>query len=179
MPIIRESDQISGVFIVDLTTHADDRGRFTEIFRKEWFPTLQWDSVQSNRSESSPGVLRGLHYHHKQVDYWYVMRGTIRAGLADLRQSSPTYLSSQMVELSDRSDLGLLIPTGVAHGFSALSKATLIYIVDHYYDGNDEYGVLWNDPALGIDWGISDPILSSRDQQNPVFADIPAEDLPK
>jgi len=179
MPKIRESDQITGVFIIDLNTHADDRGRFTEIFRKEWFPTLQWDSVQSNRSESSPGVLRGLHYHHQQVDYWYAMRGTIRAGLVDLRQSSPTYLSSQMVELRDSSDLGLLIPTGVAHGFCTLSKATLIYIVDHYYDGNDEYGVLWNDPALGIDWGISDPILSSRDELNPALADIPAEDLPK
>jgi dTDP-4-dehydrorhamnose 3,5-epimerase len=178
MPIIRESDQINGVLFVDLKGFADDRGRFTEIFRKEWFPTLTWGSVQSNRSESSPGVLRGLHYHHKQVDYWYVMRGTIRASLADLRQSSSSYLSSQTIELSEDSDMGLLIPTGVAHGFCTLSKATLIYVVDQYYDGDDEFGVLWDDPALGIDWGISNPILSPRDVLNPTLANISAEDLP-
>jgi len=178
MPVITESDLIKDVLLVDLNTHADDRGRFTEIFRKEWFPATEWNSVQSNRSESAPGVLRGLHYHHKQVDYWYVMNGTIRACLADLRRSSPTFKSSQTIELSGDSGLGLFIPTGVAHGFYALTPATLIYIVDQYYDGNDEFGVLWSDPALGIEWGVSDPILSARDQKNLRLADLPVDEVP-
>jgi dTDP-4-dehydrorhamnose 3,5-epimerase len=178
MPLIKESDHISGVMAVDLKSYSDDRGRFTEIFRKEWFPSLDWSMVQSNRSDSSSGVLRGLHYHRKQVDYWYVIKGTIRAGLVDLRQSSPTYLSSQTFELNDRSDMGLFIPTGVAHGFFAVTEATLIYIVDHYYDGSDEFGVLWNDSKLGIDWGTTAPLLSPRDQNNPQLDDIPPEYLP-
>lgn len=178
MPEIRESHLIRDVLEVDLRSHADDRGRFTEIFRKEWFTNRDWHDVQSNRSSSTPGVLRGLHYHHNQVDYWYVMKGTIRASLVDLRRSSPTYLSSQSLDLSDESDKGLFIPTGVAHGFAALTAATLIYIVDQYYDGEDEFGVLWNDPALDIDWGIDKPILSPRDLVNPLLADIPLTDLP-
>ncbi len=178
MPLIKKSDKICDVLVVDLRSHSDDRGRFSEIFRKEWFPSLDWSMVQSNRSDSSAGVLRGLHYHHKQVDYWYVIKGTIRAGLVDLRKSSPTYLSSQTFELNDKSDLGLLIPTGVAHGFYAVTKATLFYIVDHYYDGKDEFGVLWNDSKLGINWGTRDPLLSLRDQNNPRLADIPLEALP-
>lgn len=178
MPHFKESDQISDLLVVDLRSYSDDRGRFTEIFRKEWFPSLNWNMVQSNRSDSSSGVLRGLHYHHRQVDYWYVIKGTIRAGLVDLRKSSPTYLSSQTIELNDRSDMGLLIPTGVAHGFFALTEATLFYIVDHYYDGKDEFGVLWNDSRLGINWRTTTPLLSPRDQNNPLLDDIPLEDLP-
>ena len=102
MPLIKKSDKISDVLAVDLRSYSDDRGRFSEIFRKEWFPSLDWSMVQSNRSDSSAGVLRGLHYHHKQVDYWYVIKGTIRAGLVDLRKSSPTYLSSQTFDLNQK-----------------------------------------------------------------------------
>lgn len=178
MPLIQDSDRISGVQIVDLISHADERGRFLEIFRKEWFPDIGWHQVQSNRSESAAGVLRGLHFHHKQADYWYVIRGTIRAGLVDLRKSSPTFMSTQTVDLKDRQNRGLFIPVGVAHGFVAVTEATLIYIVDRYYDGNDEFGVLWNDPALAIEWGIENPILSQRDLQNPPLIDIPSEDMP-
>jgi dTDP-4-dehydrorhamnose 3,5-epimerase len=177
-PLIRESDQISDVLIVELGAFADDRGRFTEIFRKEWFPEVEWNMVQSNRSDSSSGVLRGLHYHHKQVDYWYVTKGAIRAGLVDLRKSSPTFRASQNIDLNERSDMGLLIPTGVAHGFFTITEATLFYIVDQYYDGDDEFGVLWNDPEIGIDWGAITPVLSPRDQNNRKLADIPTKDLP-
>jgi dTDP-4-dehydrorhamnose 3,5-epimerase len=178
MSKLDESELIKGVFTVDLVSHADGRGRFQELFRKEWFPFLEWRVVQSNRSESEAGVLRGLHYHRRQVDYWYLIRGTILAGLADLRRSSPTYLATQTIRLSDASDMGLLIPTGVAHGFYAQTTATLIYIVDQYYDGNDEFGVYWNDPTLSVKWGVKDPILSPRDIQNPKLSEIPFEELP-
>lgn len=178
MPIIEESTQIQGVFLARLKAHEDDRGRFWETFRKEWFPHRSWAILQTNRSDSKQNVLRGLHYHHKQVDYWYVVNGKIRAGLADLRPHSPTWLATQTVEMSAENNLGLFIPVGVAHGFLALENSTLIYVVDNYYDGDDEFGIAWNDPNLKINWAVSNPILSPRDQKNPTLEDIPPHHLP-
>jgi dTDP-4-dehydrorhamnose 3,5-epimerase len=177
MPTIHESPLITGVYIAQLRPFADERGRFIETFRKEWFPQRTWETIQSNRSDSKAGVLRGLHYHHHQVDYWYVQSGRIRAALYDLRPSSPTYRAAQTLEMDDQS--GLFIPIGVAHGFLALTDATLTYVVDNYYDGRDEFGVAWNDPDLGLDWGTSTPIISPRDQANPRLRDIPAATLPR
>jgi dTDP-4-dehydrorhamnose 3,5-epimerase len=172
MPNIEESKIIAGVMVVRLRAFEDGRGRFLETFRKEWFPQRSWDIIQTNRSDSQPNVLRGLHYHHKQVDYWYVVQCTIRAGLADLRPHSPTFKATQTVEMSAESHLGLFIPTGVAHGFVALEQSTLFYVVDNYYDGDDEFGVIWNDPELNVPWGVSNPILSPRDEKNPLLRDI-------
>jgi len=170
---------IDGVYIATLKAYGDDRGRFMETFRKEWFPQVSWDKMQSNRSDSKAGVLRGLHYHFKQVDYWYAVNGTIRAGLVDLRPSSSTYLQSATVDMGEDNPLGLFIPVGVAHGFSALTDCTLTYVVNNYYDGDDEFGIAYNDPQVGIDWGVADPFLSNRDKANPLIADVPAEHMPK
>ena len=171
---------IQGVMTVPLQPHGDDRGRFMECFRVEWFPQVNWERLQSNRSDSGAGVLRGLHYHFRQVDYWYAAGGLIRVGLVDLRRSSRTYLRSATLELGEGNLLGLFIPEGVAHGFAALSDCTLIYIVNNYYDGGkDEFGIAWDDPAHGIDWGLTTPALSRRDRDNPRIADIPAADLPR
>ena len=135
---------------------------------KEWFPGVNWDRLQSNRSDSAAGVLRGLHYHFKQVDYWLAVRGTIRVGLVDLRRSSPTYLQSASIDMGEDNLLGLFIPEGVAHGFAALTACTLMYIVNNYYDGGaDEFGIAWNDPQANINWGLADPALSRRDQAIP------------
>jgi dTDP-4-dehydrorhamnose 3,5-epimerase len=98
--------------------------------------------------------------------------------LADLRRSSPTWSASQTLEIGDDNLVGVFIPVGIAHGFAALTAVTLTYLVDNYYDGDDEYGVAWNDPVLGIDWGVSEPILSARDRQNPLLKDIPPHLLP-
>jgi dTDP-4-dehydrorhamnose 3,5-epimerase len=173
---IQESTLIQGVFIVKLKAYADARGRFLETFRKEWFPQRSWDIVQTNRSDSKANVLRGLHYHHHQVDYWYVPAGRVRAGLADLRPSSATHLAVQTIEMDD--ETGLFIPIGVAHGFVALTDCTLTYLVDNYYDSTDEYGVAWNDPALKVQWGVANPLISERDKKNPLLQDIPPADLP-
>jgi len=173
-------DPIHGVLTVPLQPVGDDRGRFMETFRKEWFPHTNWERLQSNRSDSSAGVLRGLHYHFKQVDYWLAIRGRIRVGLVDLRLSSPTYLASASIDMGERKPLGLFIPEGVAHGFAALTDCSLIYIVNNYYDGGaDEFGVAWNDPQAAIDWGVTDPALSQRDLHNPLIADIPPAAQPK
>lgn len=179
MPTIQESKTISGVMIAQLKAFADERGRFLETFRKEWFPQRSWDIIQTNRSDSQPNVLRGLHYHHKQVDYWYVVSGRLRAGLADLRPDSPTYMATQTVEMAAESNLGLFIPVGVAHGFVTLEPSTLIYVVDNYYDGDDELGVAWNDPDLNVNWAVTNPILSPRDQTNPLLKNIPPHNLPQ
>jgi len=180
MAEVRESDVIKGVYIVDLEVHGDERGRFTETFRKEWFPQLPWDRLQWSRSESRAGTLRGLHYHHRQVDYWHCAAGCMRVGLVDLRQSSPSRGQAQIVELDQENLRGLFIPAGVAHGFYAVTDVMLLYLVDNYYDGTDELGVAWNDPAIGLDWETTAlPILSARDQQNPLIADISPADLPE
>lgn len=176
---ILESTLIAGVKFAHLRAFADERGRFLETFRKGWFPERSWEIVQTNRSDSRAGVLRGLHYHFKQVDYWYVPNGTIRVGMADLRRSSPTYGACQVVEIGDHNQIGILIPVGVAHGFLAVTNATLTYLVDNYYDGADELGVAWDDPDLAVPWNASDPLLSERDRRNPRLRELPVESLPR
>lgn len=181
MTRIVESKLISGVFIVELSSFSDERGRFLETFRKEWFPQRSWEKIQMNRSESKANVLRGLHYHFDQVDYWYVQSGIIHVGLVDLRPSSPTYMTAQKLAMDSANDMGVYIPVGVAHGFRAVTDAIHTYVVDNYYDGGqDEYGVAWNDPDLGLDWGVSEPpLISKRDASNFRLRDIPVEQLPK
>jgi dTDP-4-dehydrorhamnose 3,5-epimerase len=178
MKQITDFEAIQGVQVVELVARSDERGQFLETFRKEWFPQRAWEHVQTNRSDSRRGVLRGLHYHHRQVDYWYVARGQIRVGFADLRPASPTFRNSAVLEMGDDRPLGLYIPTGVAHGFLALTDATLIYLVDNYYDSSDENGVAWDDPELAVPWDVEAPLLSQRDLQNPRLADIPEDKLP-
>jgi dTDP-4-dehydrorhamnose 3,5-epimerase len=179
MTDIRESSAIAGVKVAHLRVFADERGRFMETFRKDWFPERPWNIIQSNRSDSAAGVLRGLHYHHHQVDYWHVVSGSIRVALADIRLSSPTHGAIQVMDITHEDGIGLFIPVGVAHGFIAHTPATLAYIVDNYYDGADELGVAWNDPMLKIDWGAERPLMSPRDQNNPVLSAIPAHLLPR
>lgn len=179
MSLIQESALIKDVQVVTLKPFADARGRFMETFRKEWFPQRSWDIIQTNRSDSKAGVLRGLHYHFQQVDYWYVIAGRIRAGLVDLRPGSPTYGAAQTIEMGEENQIGVFIPVGVAHGFVALTDVTLIYVVDNYYNGADEFGVAWNDPALGVAWGVKAPVVSDRDVANPKLKDIPPDKLPR
>ncbi len=173
------SPHIDGIKLVHLQTFADERGRFSEYFRTEWFPERSWETIQMNRSDSKKNVLRGLHFHFNQADYWCPVAGSFQVGLADLRRSSSTYGASTVLEIGAENQVGIFIPPGVAHGFAALTDATLVYVVDQYYNAADEFGVLWNDPALALDWQVSEPILSARDQQNPVLSAIPLADMPR
>jgi dTDP-4-dehydrorhamnose 3,5-epimerase len=179
MTNIEESDVIRGVSRVLLSPLSDPRGRLVETFRKAWFPDRRWDCLQANASYSAAGVLRGLHYHRRQADYWFVARGRIRVGLCDLRRSSSTHLASDTFEMCDDGAAGLFIPAGVAHGFLALEEAVMTYVVDNYYDGTDEHGVAWNDPEIGLDWGIASPQLSPRDASNPILKEIPTAEMPE
>ncbi|HVE91029.1 MAG TPA: dTDP-4-dehydrorhamnose 3,5-epimerase family protein [Actinomycetota bacterium] len=178
MANLKRSDLIDGVLIVDLQGRSDERGRFMETFRQEWFegrPPL----VQGNRSDSRRGVLRGLHFHRHQADYWYAPFGRILVAMHDLRRSSGTRGASQWFEIGEGAELGVYIPPGVAHGFQALTDATLTYLVDRYYDPSDENGLAWDDPDAGIPWPLADPILSPRDMDNPKRQEIPEESLPE
>jgi dTDP-4-dehydrorhamnose 3,5-epimerase len=178
MPHIRESTLIKDVQIVELKPFVDERGRFIETFRKAWFPQRSWRIIQTNRSDSKAGVLRGLHYHFYQVDYWYVVAGKIRAGLFDMRPDSPTCGAVQTLDMGEDSQIGLFIPIGVAHGFVALTDATLTYVVDNYYDRQDEHGVAWNDPDIAMPWGVETPLISPRDGANPFLKDISPQKIP-
>lgn len=179
MPEIHSSTRIAGVQIVQLDSFGDERGRFREIFRKEWFPQRSWQKLQSNCSQSAAGVLRGLHYHFHQVDYWYVAAGRLRGALYDLRTDSPTCGMAEVVEMGGAADIGLFIPVGVAHGFVALTDVTMIYIVDNYYDGSDEFGVRWDDPELSVHWDVTEPIISERDRRNPLLREIGSSQRPR
>jgi dTDP-4-dehydrorhamnose 3,5-epimerase len=174
---IGRSERIAGVVIVEPDVHADARGSFVETYRREWFADGA-AVVQANRSEKAAGSLAGLHYHRLQTDYFYVLRGRARFGLVDLRRGSPTEGAALVVDMADDVDRGLLVPPGVAHGFLALTDVLVTYLVDRYYDPQDELGVAWDDPALGIEWGITDPVLSTRDRANPRRSEIPADLLP-
>lgn len=176
----RESATIAGVYTVALNAFHDERGRFIETFRREWFPWIDWSEQQGNRSDSRANVLRGLHFHHHQIDYWYLSQGVVRAGLADLRRSSPTFGATQVIEMNAETPMGLFVPIGVAHGFYTLTEVTLHYLVNRYYAGGaDENGVAWDDPDLALAWGADDPIVSERDAANPRWHAIPAAAQPE
>ena len=172
MPPLLPSTVIADVLAVVPDVHGDERGRFVETYRRSWFP-LGREMVQANRSEKQAGAVVGLHYHLHQADYWYVLRGRARVVLHDLRAGSATEGATEVLELIGDEDRGLFIPPGVAHGFAALSDVLLWYLVDGYYNPADELGLAWDDPEVAADWGLSDPVLSARDQRNPLRRDIP------
>jgi dTDP-4-dehydrorhamnose 3,5-epimerase len=172
MPTIAESDRIADVWIVDPDAHMDRRGGFYETYRRSWFP-LGREMVQGNRADRAAGAVVGLHYHLHQADYWTCPRGTARVILHDLRCGSSTEGATEAVEVSGDNCRGVFIPPGVAHGFASLSDLTITYLVDGYYNPADELGVAWDDPDIGAEWGVADPILSARDLSNPRRVDIP------
>ena len=182
MVSVTQSEIIDGVFVVTPEVFSDDRGLFVETWRREWFPSGR-EMIQGNRADRAAGSLVGLHYHLHQADYWYVPFGSARVVLHDLRVGSRTEGATICTNLGTRVDAthshdGIYIPPGVAHGFAALSDMTITYLVDGYYNPSDELGVAWNDPVISADWGIEDPLVSQRDMDNPIRAEIDPSRLP-
>ena len=135
--------------------------------------------VQSNLSRTRAGGLRGLHFHRAQADYWCVLEGSAFVALIDLRAGSPTQDALWWETFDAEAGLrGLYVPAGVAHGFLALEPLELLYLVTNEFDGSDELGFAWDDPAVGVPWpevpGTPDgrPILSDRDRSNPTLAEL-------
>ena len=144
---------IHGVEIKELTTHTDERGFFREVIRTSdaIFPEGfgQWSHTMSY-----PGVAKGWHVHQKQVDWWYVAAGTIKAALYDTRPDSPTHGETQELLMGeDQPPIVLKIPPGVAHGYRVLNgPAHVFYVVSHEYDGTDEGRIPHDDDEIGYDW---------------------------
>lgn len=183
MASVTASDVIAGVYLVEPAVHGDARGVFVETYRREWIPE-SGEMIQANRADRQRGAVVGLHYHLHQADYWYVPEGRARVVLHDLREGSPTDGKTLVLELGREHDgshhhRGVYIPPGVAHGFGALTDMTITYLVDGYYNEADELGVAWDDPTIGADWGLSAPILSTRDMKNPMRSDIAASLRPR
>lgn len=150
---------------------TDSRGFFGETYRAEWF--LGFDFVQDNHSYSrQAGTIRGLHYQLPPSDQAKLVRvaqGRINDIAVDLRMGSPTYLRHVVVELTAEGGEQLLVPSGFAHGFATLESDTVVlYKVSSYYSREHDAGIAWDDPTLGVDWGVaSDPVLSDRDRALP------------
>lgn len=171
---------IPDVKILEPTVFGDERGFFMETFRADAFTeaTSAKPFVQDNHSKSANGILRGLHYQLEQTQgkLVRVVSGAVFDVAVDMRESSPTFGRSVGVELSADNKRQLWVPEGFAHGFYVLSDAAeFIYKCTDYYHPESEVSLLWNDPALGIDWpvGSEPPKLSAKDQEGLLFADAP------
>jgi dTDP-4-dehydrorhamnose 3,5-epimerase len=162
------------VVLIEPTVHGDERGFFVETFRENALADLGIDAdfVQDNHSRSGARVLRGLHRQAGQAKLVRCPSGRIWDVAVDLRPDSPTYKQWEGYELDDTSHHQLFVPDGFGHGFCVLSdSADVIYRVSSYYDPELETGIAWNDPEIGIEWPIDDPVLSERDKTAPKLAD--------
>jgi dTDP-4-dehydrorhamnose 3,5-epimerase len=162
---------IDGVMRGHSTAVADERGAFREVWRASQTSRLGGSFAQANLSQSRAGVLRGMHFHRRQVDLWFVVEGRALAAMTDLRGlASGGTVNSDVIEMAP-GDM-LLLPRLVAHGFWAVEETRLLYLVTNEYDGTDEHGFAWNDPAAAIPWPVGSPILSDRDQSNPSLSAV-------
>ncbi|MBD94353.1 MAG: dTDP-4-dehydrorhamnose 3,5-epimerase [Acidobacteria bacterium] len=168
---------LDGVLLIELDLHGDERGFFIERFNVDRFRAngLPCEFVQDNHSRSRPGVIRGLHFQHTpaQGKLVGVTRGRVWDVVVDIRPNSTTFGQSYGTELTDMNGKLLWVPPGFAHGFCVLgdTPADMLYKVDAAYNQKGEAGILWNDPALDIEWPINEPIVSARDQTMPTFAE--------
>lgn len=174
---------IEGVVVIDVKSYGDDRGYFMETYKKPDFAVagIDVDFVQDNQSSSTKGVLRGLHFqiNHPQAKLVRVVSGEVFDVAVDLRKGSSTYGKWEGVVLSAENKRQFFIPRGFAHGFLVLSDtAEFCYKCDDIYHPNDEGGLMWNDPVIGIKWpalqGDSEfvpdkIILSEKDKLHPNF----------
>ncbi|MDX9747720.1 MAG: dTDP-4-dehydrorhamnose 3,5-epimerase [Paludibacter sp.] len=170
---------IDGLLIIKPKVYEDSRGFFFEAYHRERYREagIKLDFRQDNFSKSTYGVVRGLHYQlcpHSQAKLVAAVVGTVWDVAVDLRIGSPTFGQWYGVELSAENKLQFLIPQGFAHGFSVLSPvAVFSYKCDDYYSPGHERGILYNDPALNIDWmlPVNDILVSEKDKIHPLFAD--------
>jgi dTDP-4-dehydrorhamnose 3,5-epimerase len=174
---------IPGVLIIEPKIFGDARGFFLEMFQAERYADIGLGQpfVQDNLSRSARGTLRGLHFQHPKAQgkLVTVLRGAVRDVVVDVRVGSPTFGNHVAVDLDHENRRQFFVPRGFAHGFAVRSEsADFFYKCDAPYSPADEKVLRWNDPALGIDWGIEDPILSARDKEGQTLAEL-AEMLPR
>ncbi len=168
--------KIKGVYLIDVKCYGDSRGYFMETYKKSDFDAagLVYDFVQDNQSSSRKGVLRGLHFQktHPQAKLVRVLKGEVFDVAVDLRKGSKTYGKWAGVLLSGENGKQFMIPRGFAHGFVVVSDyAEFAYKCDELYHPEDEGGIIWNDPDVGVEWpDVGEVILSEKDKKNPTLA---------
>jgi dTDP-4-dehydrorhamnose 3,5-epimerase len=178
----RLETRIEGLALVEPEVHGDERGFLVETFRDELWRELGIDmqAVQENHSRSGANILRGLHFQTSpgQAKLVRCLRGRIWDVAVDLRRDSPTYGQWEGYELDDEKHRQFLVPVGFAHGFCVLSDvADVAYKLSSLYDPATEAGIAWDDPDVGVEWPISQPMLSERDKTAPRLSEI-ADSLP-
>lgn len=172
---------IAGLLVIEPQVFSDERGFFLETYSRDRYREvgISEEFVQDNLSSSRSGVLRGLHYQappFAQGKLVSVLRGRVLDVALDIRQGSPTYGQHAAVELSAANHRQFWIPAGFAHGFVALEDDTVFaYKCTAPYSKDHDRGIRWNDPAVGIKWGVNDPIVSAKDQTHPLLSEIAQE----
>jgi dTDP-4-dehydrorhamnose 3,5-epimerase len=174
--------RLEGLVLVEPQVHGDSRGFFVETYADEEWAGLGVDAefVQQNHSRSSHGTLRGLHFQTSpgQAKLLRCARGEILDVAVDLRKDSATYGEWEGHVLDDEKHHQLFVPIGFAHGFVVLSEvADVCYQVSSLYDPATEMGIAWDDPEIGVDWRVAEPLLSERDKTAPRLAEV-ADQLP-
>ncbi len=175
MSFKRLATELDDVVLMEPTVHRDERGFLVETFRKNAMAELgiEVEFVQDNHSRSRGPVLRGIHIQRGQAKLVRCPRGRIWDVAVDLRPDSPTYRRWEGHALDGEKHRQLYIPPGFAHAFCLLSdEADVIYRISTYYDPELETSVAWDDPEIGIEWPIDDPILSERDRNAPRLAEV-------
>jgi len=177
MPFKFRRLKISEVILIEPEIFKDGRGFFIETYKYSDFAQvgIKEHFVQDNYSRSIRGVLRGLHFQknpHAQGKIVQCIKGKIFDVAVDMRKGSPTFGHWVSVELSEHNNLMLYVPPAFAHGFIVLSEeADIIYKCTREYAPEDDRGIVWNDPAINIQWPIKDPILSEKDKRHPALKD--------
>ena len=172
--------KLDGLVVLRPTVFKDNRGYFMESYNQKNINKLlgNVNFIQDNESESSRGVLRGLHFQkppYTQAKLVRCLKGSVLDVALDLRKDSKTYGIFETISLTEENKKQLFIPKGFAHGFIVLSKSAILsYKVDNYYNPESESGIIWNDPDLNIDWKINknEIIVSEKDKNLPAFNEI-------
>lgn len=178
----RLETEIDGLVLVEPEVHGDERGFLVETFREDAWRELgiEAEFVQENHSRSARNILRGLHFQVSpgQAKLVRCPRGRVWDVAVDLRRDSPTYRRWEGHELDDRRHRQLFVPVGFGHGFCVLSdEADVAYKLSSRYDPETEAAIAWDDPDVGVEWPVSEPVLSERDRAAPSLAEI-ADELP-
>ena len=170
--------KLDGVVIIEPDVFGDNRGFFMESWNKKKMEEagLYYDFVQDNHSKSTvKGTLRGIHFQKDdkaQAKLVRCVKGAVLDVAVDLRENSPTFKQWVGVELSAENKKQLLIPRGFGHGFVTLTDdVEFLYKADNYYEPEADAGIRWNDPDIGVEWGVENPILSEKDKKNPFLKD--------
>jgi dTDP-4-dehydrorhamnose 3,5-epimerase len=174
--------KLGGVVLLEPTVHGDARGFMVETFSREAWAEhgVEVSFVQHNHSRSAKGTLRGIHFQTEpgQAKLVRCARGEILDVAVDLRRDSPTYGQWEAHVLDDVRHRQLFVPIGFGHGFAVLSdEADVAYLVSSLYDPLTEAGIAWDDPDVGVDWQVAEPLLSERDKSAPKLAEV-ADTLP-